>query len=69
MAFYNEYWVDRCKAINNEQYQKKRLTQWYQIMFDEMMSGDIEERRHEERTKLYINRAQNENIRYWILGA
>ena len=58
--FYNECWVDRYKSTHNEEEQKKRLTHWCQSVFDEMMSGDSEERRYAERTKSYVNRAQNE---------
>ena len=33
-----------------------------------MMSGESEARRYVEKTKLHIDRAQNESIRYWMLG-
>ena len=33
------------------------------------MNGESEVRRYAERTKLEIDRAQNETIRSWILGA
>ena len=33
------------------------------------MNREFEARRHVERTKLEIDRAQNENIRAWTLGA
>ena len=38
-------------------------------MLDEMMNGESEARMHVERTKLEDDRAQNENIRSWMLGA
>ena len=69
VAFYNECWVDRYKEMHNEEEQKKILTQQYQSVFDEMMSGDSEERRNVERAKLDVNRAQNQNIRSRILGS
>ena len=34
-----------------------------------MINGECEARRHTERTKLDIDRAQNENIKAWALGA
>ena len=55
--------------MHNGEDQKKRITQWCQRFFDEMMSRNSKEKRHAERTKLNVNRAQNENIRYWIIGA
>ena len=65
----NECWVDGCNAIHSEEEQKKVLIQSHGNMFDEMMNGESEARRHAERTKFEIDRAQNETIRSWILGA
>ena len=52
--------------MHDAEEQKKRLNQWYGNVFDEMMNREREARRNAERTKLDIDRAQNENIRYWI---
>ena len=66
--FFNESWVDRCDDMHDEE-EKKILTQWCEIVLDEMMNGESEARRHVERTKLDIDRAQNENVRSRMLGA
>ena len=36
---------------------------------NEMENGEIEARRHAERTRLDMNRLTNEHIRSWLLGA
>ena len=66
--FFNESWVDRCDDMHDEE-EKKILTQWCEIVLDEMMNGESEARRHTGRTKLDIDRAHNESIRSWMLGA
>ena len=45
------------------------MTQWYGNVFNEMINGEREARRFFERTKLDIDRAPNESIRSWMLGA
>ena len=58
----------QCNATCDEEEQKKRLTQWCGKVFDEM-NGEIEARRHVERTNLDDDRCKNETIRSWILRA
>ena len=63
VTFYNEFWVERCKTMHHEEEQKKRLSQWHWNSFDDMTNGECEERRNVKRTKLHIDRVQNENFR------
>ena len=38
-------------------------------MFNEMINGESESRRHVEIKKMEIDRAPNECVRFWMLGA
>ena len=67
-SFVNEFWVERCKAVHEEEEPKKRLSQCHGNFLNDMMNGESEERRHVERTKLDTDRAPNESIRSWMLG-
>ena len=69
VLFYDECWVERLKIMYDEEEQMKRLSQWYVNVLNEMANGEIEARRYVERTKLNIDRALNESIRSWTLGA
>ena len=51
--FRNECWVDRCNAMYDEEHEN---------VIDEMMNGERESRRHVERTKLDVDRVQNETL-------
>ena len=66
VLFYTECWVDRCKVMNDEEEQKKKLNQWYGNVLNEMLNG---ESTYVERTRLNIDRSPKESIRSWILGA
>ena len=69
MLFYSECWLDRCKALHDEDKQKERLSQWYNNVLSVMENGYVSVRRHVERTKLDASVASNDSIRSWILGA
>ena len=67
--FFNECWIDRYNAMHDEEDKKKILTQWYEKVLNQTMDGDSEVISHAERTKLDIDRSQNENFRSWMLVA
>ena len=55
--------------MHDEEEKKKRLSQWCGNLFDEMKNGECDARTCAKRTKLDVDRVQNEIIRAWMLGA
>ena len=48
--------------MNEEEEQKKRLSQWYGNVLKEMENGENEARSYVERTRINIDQAPNESI-------
>ena len=67
VLFCNKCWGDRCKVLQHEEKQKKRLSQCCVNFLNETLNGESKARRCHERTKLDIDRSPNETIVCWIL--
>ena len=46
--------------FHDEEEKKKRLTQWCKNVFNEMENGEIDEKKHANKTKLDLSRTNNE---------